>query len=122
MVERLEVKQALYRRLDALRKAGSMVSSNTSTIPLALLTEGMPETFKRDFCITHFFNPVRYMRLLEVVAGPSTRPEVVEALSDSATSASARGSCTAGTPLAFSATGWGSMPFRPVYSKPTRWD
>ena len=81
VVERLEVKQALYRRLDALRKAGSMVSSNTSTIPLALLTEGMPETFKRDFCITHFFNPVRYMRLLEVVAGPSTRPEVVEALS-----------------------------------------
>ena len=81
VVERLDVKQALYRRLDALRKPGSMVSSNTSTIPLAMLTEGMPERFRRDFCITHFFNPVRYMRLLEVVAGPSTRPEVVETLS-----------------------------------------
>ena len=81
VVERLDVKQALYRRLDALRKPGSMVSSNTSTIPLAMLTEGMPESFKRDFCITHFFNPVRYMRLLEVVAGPSTRPELIEALS-----------------------------------------
>ena len=73
VVERLDVKQALYRRLEAVRKPGSMVSSNTSTIPLAMLTEGMPESFKRDFCITHFFNPVRYMRLLEVVAGPSTR-------------------------------------------------
>ena len=81
VVERLDVKQALYRRLEAVRKPGSMVSSNTSTIPLAMLTEGMPETFKRDFCITHFFNPVRYMRLLEVVAGPSTRPELIEALS-----------------------------------------
>ena len=81
VVERLEVKQALYRRLDALRRPGSMVSSNTSTIPLAMLTEGLSEAFKRDFCITHFFNPVRYMRLLEVVAGPSTRPEVVETLS-----------------------------------------
>ena len=81
VVERLDVKQALYRRLDAVRKPGSMVSSNTSTIPLARLTDGMPDTFKRDFCITHFFNPVRYMRLLEVVAGPATRPELVEALS-----------------------------------------
>ncbi len=81
VVERLDVKQALYRRLDALRRPGSMVSSNTSTIPLAMLTAGMPERFKRDFCITHFFNPVRYMRLLEVVAGPSTRPEVIETLS-----------------------------------------
>ena len=81
VVERLDVKQALYRRLDALRKPGSMVSSNTSTIPLAMLSEGMPESFKRDFCITHFFNPVRYMRLLEVVAGPSTRPELIDTLS-----------------------------------------
>ena len=81
VVERLDVKQALYRRLEAVRKPGSMVSSNTSTIPLAMLTEDMPESFKRDFCITHFFNPVRYMRLLEVVAGPSTRPELIETLS-----------------------------------------
>ncbi len=72
VVERLDVKQALYRKLDAVRRPGTAVSSNTSTIPLGRLTEGMSETFKRDFLITHFFNPPRYMRLLEIVTGPST--------------------------------------------------
>lgn len=81
VVERVEIKQALYERIDAVRKPGAMVSSNTSTIPLAMLTAKMPEGFKRDFCITHFFNPVRYMRLLEIVAGPDTRPEVIDTLS-----------------------------------------
>jgi 3-hydroxyacyl-CoA dehydrogenase len=80
VVERLEVKRALYRRLDTVRRPGSFVSSNTSTLPLALLVEGMPESFRRDFCITHFFNPVRYMRLLELVSGPDTRAEVVDTL------------------------------------------
>jgi 3-hydroxyacyl-CoA dehydrogenase len=80
VVERLEVKRELYRRLDAVRRPGSFVSSNTSTLPLALLVDGMPESFRRDFCITHFFNPVRYMRLLELVAGPETRAEVVDTL------------------------------------------
>ncbi len=60
--------------------SGSIVSSNTSTLPLAKLTEGMPETFAQDFLITHFFNPPRYLRLLEVVAGPATRPEALEAV------------------------------------------
>ena len=64
IMERLDVKQSLYRKLDAVRRPGTAVSSNTSTIPLAKLTEGMPETFRRDFMITHFFNPTRYMRLL----------------------------------------------------------
>jgi len=82
VVERLEVKQALYRDIDRHRKPGSMVSSNTSTIPLAMLTEDMPAGLARDFCITHFFNPVRYMRLLELVAGPETRPEVVASLAE----------------------------------------
>lgn len=81
VVERLDVKQALYRRLDAVRRPGSVVSSNTSTIPLAVLTGGLDEDFARDFCITHFFNPPRYMRLLEVVGGPQTRPEALEAVS-----------------------------------------
>ena len=82
VVERLDVKQALYRRIDALRKPGSLVSSNTSTIPLRSLGEGMPEAFRRDFAITHFFNPVRFMPLLELVAGEDTRAEAVEALAD----------------------------------------
>ena len=78
VVERLDIKQALYRKLDAVRTPGTAVSSNTSTIPLAELTEGLGESFKRDFLITHFFNPPRYMRLLEIVAGSATDPELVD--------------------------------------------
>ncbi|HZS82499.1 MAG TPA: 3-hydroxyacyl-CoA dehydrogenase NAD-binding domain-containing protein [Stellaceae bacterium] len=74
VVEDLAVKRALYEKLEAARKNGSIVSSNTSTIPLARLTEGLPKRFRRDFLITHFFNPPRYMRLLELVQGPDTRP------------------------------------------------
>ncbi len=81
VVERLDVKQALYRRIDAVRRPGSAVSSNTSTIPLATLVEGMPEAFRRDFLITHFFNPPRYMRLLEIVAGIDSDPVTVAAVS-----------------------------------------
>jgi 3-hydroxyacyl-CoA dehydrogenase len=80
VLEDLDVKRALYKRVDAVRKAGSVVSSNTSTIPLKLLVDGMPATFAADFCITHFFNPPRYMRLLEIVAGPTTRPEAIAAV------------------------------------------
>ena len=71
------IKQALYATLEGVRKPGSVVSSNTSTIPLADLVKDMPDTFRHDFLITHFFNPPRYMRLLELVAGPETRPEAV---------------------------------------------
>ena len=74
VVERLDVKRDLYRAIDAVRKRGSMVSSNTSTIPLSMLAEEMSQAMRGDFCITHFFNPVRYMRLLEIVAGADTRP------------------------------------------------
>jgi len=80
VVERLDIKQALYKTIDQVRKPNAMVSSNTSTIPLKMLTNEMPDAFNQDFCITHFFNPVRYMRLLEVVAGPKTRQEVIETL------------------------------------------
>jgi 3-hydroxyacyl-CoA dehydrogenase len=81
VVENPAVKSDLYRRVDAVRKPGSVVSSNTSTIPLRNLVEGQSEAFARDFLITHFFNPPRYMRLLEVVAGERTRPDAVEAIS-----------------------------------------
>ena len=80
--ERVEVKHDVYRRIDSERKTGSIVSSNTSTILWRALTEGMPESFARDFLITHFFNPPRYMRLLEVAAGPATREDAVESVSD----------------------------------------
>ncbi len=81
VVERLDVKQALYRKIDAVRKPGTAVSSNTSTIPLAALTEGLSDGFRRDFLITHFFNPPRYMRLLEIVSGPETDPTTVARVS-----------------------------------------
>ena len=82
IVERLETKESIYTAIGEYRRPGTIISSNTSTIPLSLLTRNMPETFKRDFCITHFFNPVRYMRLLEIVAGPMTRPEVISQLTE----------------------------------------
>jgi 3-hydroxyacyl-CoA dehydrogenase len=82
VLEKLEVKQALYEKIESVRKPGSIVTSNTSALPLAKLTEGLPESFAKDFLITHFFNPPRYLRLLEVVAGPATRPEAIEVITD----------------------------------------
>ncbi len=82
VIERLDAKQALYAKLETVRKPGSVVSSNTSTIPLAHLIDGRSAAFAADFLITHFFNPPRFMRLLEVVAGPSTRADALAAVSD----------------------------------------
>ncbi|KQB84743.1 3-hydroxyacyl-CoA dehydrogenase/enoyl-CoA hydratase family protein [Corynebacterium lowii] len=78
--EDLKVKQDTFKKIDAHRTPGTPVSSNTSTIPLAELLGGLDEGFRRDFAITHFFNPPRVMRLVELVEGPDTRPEVTEAL------------------------------------------
>jgi 3-hydroxyacyl-CoA dehydrogenase len=80
VVERLDVKQALYRKIDAVRRPGTAVSSNTSTIPLKLLTQGLGEAFARDFLITHFFNPPRYMRLLEIVTGTRTDEQLAQSV------------------------------------------
>lgn len=82
VIEDLAIKQSLYKKIEAVRREGSVVSSNTSTLPLATLTDGLPARFAGDFTITHFFNPPRYMRLLELVAGPKTRPEALSALRD----------------------------------------
>ncbi|MEJ2454351.1 MAG: 3-hydroxyacyl-CoA dehydrogenase/enoyl-CoA hydratase family protein [Candidatus Thiodiazotropha sp.] len=77
VIERLDIKHGLYRQIDAVRKPGSLVSSNTSTIPLEQLVAEMPAGFAEDFLITHFFNPPRYMRLLEIVKGERTRADGV---------------------------------------------
>ncbi len=82
VIERLDIKHDLYAKIQSVRKPGSIVTSNTSTLPLAKLVEGMGDDFAKDFAITHFFNPPRYMRLLEIVAGAQTRPEAVSNLSD----------------------------------------
>ena len=78
IIERLDLKQSLYKRIDAVRKPGTAISSNTSTIPLAQLVEGLPESFQQEFLITHFFNPPRYMRLLEIVTGAKTDPALAD--------------------------------------------
>ena len=80
VVERLDVKQALYKRLNESCKESTIITSNTSTIPISLLTQGMSENFCERFAITHFFNPVRFMRLLELVKGDKTRKDVMEML------------------------------------------
>ena len=68
VVERIDIKHNLYEKISKVRKLDSIISSNTSTIPLKVLSEKMSEKDKKDFCITHFFNPVRYMGLLEIVS------------------------------------------------------
>lgn len=78
VLENLEIKRNLYKKISAVRKPKSIVSSNTSTIPLAHLIEDMPIEFKKHFLITHFFNPPRYMRLLELVTGCETSVEAAE--------------------------------------------
>ena len=77
VVERLDVKKALYKRLDNTISADCIVSSNTSTIPIKLLVEDMPTAFRQRFAITHYFNPVRYMRLLELVRGTDTNDHII---------------------------------------------
>jgi 3-hydroxyacyl-CoA dehydrogenase len=81
VIENPAIKQALYQNLDSICRPDTLISSNTSTLPLKLLTRGMPDSFKQRFMITHFFNPPRYMRLLELVSGPQTRPKLIDAVS-----------------------------------------
>ncbi|MFD2935799.1 3-hydroxyacyl-CoA dehydrogenase/enoyl-CoA hydratase family protein [Spirosoma flavum] len=80
VVERLDVKRSVYERVEQFRKPGTLITSNTSGIPMHLLAEGRSEDFKRNFCGTHFFNPPRYLRLLEIIPGPDTDPAVVNFL------------------------------------------
>jgi len=72
IVENPKIKSDLFKKIDAVRKSGSIISSNTSTIPVSILIDGQSEQFAKDFLIAHFFNPPRYMRLLELVTSPKT--------------------------------------------------
>jgi 3-hydroxyacyl-CoA dehydrogenase len=80
IIENIDAKRALYAQLEQTRRPGSIVSSNTSTIRMAALLHGLPDGLARDFLITHFFNPPRYLRLVEVVTGPATRPAARESI------------------------------------------
>ena len=80
VVERLDVKRSLYERIEEIRKPGTLITSNTSGIPIHLLSEGRSEDFKKHFCGTHFFNPPRYLKLLEIIPTPDTDPTIVDFL------------------------------------------
>lgn len=79
IIEDLQTKRRLFERVEPLRRPGSVVSSNTSGIPLRSIADGMPESLRRDIAITHFFNPVRVMKLFELVPGEDTDPAVIDA-------------------------------------------
>ncbi|HKL02561.1 MAG TPA: 3-hydroxyacyl-CoA dehydrogenase NAD-binding domain-containing protein, partial [Cryomorphaceae bacterium] len=80
VVERLDIKQKVFENVEKHRKPGTLISTNTSGIPIALMTEGRSDDFNKHFCGTHFFNPPRYLRLLEIIPSPHTDPEVIDFL------------------------------------------
>ncbi|TDN35960.1 3-hydroxyacyl-CoA dehydrogenase/enoyl-CoA hydratase family protein [Hymenobacter sp. UV11] len=80
VVERLDIKKGLYEHIEQFRKKGTLITSNTSGIPIHLLAEGRSDDFKENFAGTHFFNPPRYLKLLEIIPTPATKPEVVDFL------------------------------------------
>ncbi|HMH33547.1 MAG TPA: 3-hydroxyacyl-CoA dehydrogenase family protein, partial [Puia sp.] len=80
VVERLDIKQSIFTEVEKYRKPGTLITSNTSGIPIHLMTEGRSDDFKKHFCGTHFFNPPRYLRLLEIIPGPDTDPAIIDFL------------------------------------------
>ncbi|SFS61564.1 3-hydroxyacyl-CoA dehydrogenase/enoyl-CoA hydratase family protein [Sphingobacterium wenxiniae] len=80
VVERLDIKKTVFEQVEQYRKPGTLITSNTSGIPIHLMTEGRSDDFKAHFCGTHFFNPPRYLELLEVIPTAETKPEVVDFL------------------------------------------
>jgi 3-hydroxyacyl-CoA dehydrogenase len=82
VVERLDIKKSLYERVEQFRRPGTLITSNTSGIPIGMLSEGRSVDFKKNFCGTHFFNPPRYLRLLEIIPTPDTDPAIIEFLMD----------------------------------------
>ncbi len=80
VVERLDIKQLVYEKAEKFRKPGTLITSNTSGIPIHMMAEGRTDDFKKHFCGSHFFNPPRYLRLLEIIPTPHTDREVVDFL------------------------------------------
>jgi 3-hydroxyacyl-CoA dehydrogenase len=80
VIERLDIKQQVYEKVEQYRKPGTLITSNTSGIPIHLLSQNRSDDFKKNFCGTHFFNPPRYLRLLEIIPTPDTDKEVVDFL------------------------------------------
>jgi len=80
VVERLDIKQLIFEQVEKFRKPGTLVTSNTSGIPIHMMAAGRSDDFRKHFCGTHFFNPPRYLRLLEIIPTPETDPEIVDFL------------------------------------------
>lgn len=80
VVERLDIKKIVFDQVEKYRKPGTLITSNTSGIPMHMMCEERSEDFKKHFCGTHFFNPPRYLRLLEIIPGPETDPEIIDFL------------------------------------------
>lgn len=78
VIERLDIKQSIFEKVEKYRKSGSLITSNTSGIPIHMLAEGRSDDFRKNFCGTHFFNPARYMKLFEVIPHTGTDKEVVD--------------------------------------------
>ena len=82
VVERLDIKKLVFEQIDKFRKPGTLVTSNTSGIPIHFMSDGRSEDFQKHFCGTHFFNPARYLKLFEIIPGPQTSTEVLDFLFD----------------------------------------
>ena len=82
VVERLDIKKLVFEQIDKFRKPGTLVTSNTSGIPIKFMSEGRSEDFQKHFCGTHFFNPARYLNLFEIIPGPKTSTEALDFLFD----------------------------------------
>ena len=80
VVERLDIKQQVFENLEKYRTPGTLITSNTSGIPIKFMNEGRSDDFKKHFCGTHFFNPARYLKLFEIIPGPDTSSEVLDFL------------------------------------------
>ena len=82
VVERLDIKQQVFEKLEQHRTPGTLITSNTSGIPIKFMSEGRSEDFQKHFCGTHFFNPARYLKLVEIIPGPKTDQEVLDFLNE----------------------------------------
>lgn len=80
IIENVDIKKGLFEKVDALRKEGTLITSNTSGIPINMMLDGRSEDFQKHFCGTHFFNPPRYLRLLEIIPSQKTDPKVIDFL------------------------------------------
>ncbi|HKJ07446.1 MAG TPA: 3-hydroxyacyl-CoA dehydrogenase family protein, partial [Flavobacteriaceae bacterium] len=80
VVERLDIKKQVFEKIEKHRKKGTLITSNTSGIPIQFMNEGRSEDFQQHFAVTHFFNPPRYLKLFEVIPGPNCKPEIVDFL------------------------------------------